>query len=126
MSKKIRLFSVALVVFVVVLMAFAGTALASYSTTPSPAYAIDHSKISVGPNDFHNLASPGDNPCDYCHVPHGAKGAFLWANPITNSGKQIGHADVNKDTSDIEALCYSCHDGMMTDTDHIRNNRPGT
>ena len=122
MSKKIKLFSVALAVFVVALMAFAGTALASYNFTTHTA---DHSMISDSTStNKHNVASEGSNPCEYCHIPHGATGAYLWAEPLSAStlgtgaatqGTNVDQAASGKTPygSDIKPLCYSCHDGTL-------------
>ena len=99
MSKKIKLFSVALVVFVVVLVALAGSALAA---TYTPAL---HSNV-VG--SAHDLTAGTDigNVCEECHVPHGAGSTqFLWAAPPGSFPVATGQS------SDIIALCYSCHDG---------------
>lgn len=108
MSKKIRLVCVALVVFVVVLMAFAGTALASYNFTTHTA---DKSQVVSSP---HNVAGPGENPCESCHIPHDANGDFLWARNPSTSTAGSGVVTANDDTgvsSDIKPMCYSCHDG---------------
>ena len=107
MSKKIRLFSVALVVFVVVLMAFAGTALA---TNPG-----DHSNVITGNGAKHNVMVDG-NPCEGCHIPHGASGDFLWATtPNTGAGSSVITDDGGVGSSSaIKPLCYSCHDGSPT------------
>ena len=73
------MFSVALVVFVVVLMVFAGTALASYNTATHTA---DHSAVAGSVHDVSSTDDP--NPCEGCHIPHGANpnAGFLWANPL--------------------------------------------
>jgi hypothetical protein len=115
-SKKIKLFSVALVVFVVVLVSFAGTALASYNWT---AHNADHSMVAGSPHDRSTTADP--NPCDACHIPHGAKATgFLWAkdpSTQTNGGTTTGSVTSNDDagiSSNIKPMCYSCHDGGVT------------
>jgi predicted CXXCH cytochrome family protein len=93
-SKKIRLFSVGLIVFVVVLVAFAGTALAYTSGL--------HSNVVGSKHDL----NVGDNVCEECHVPHFAQSTqFLWATTPTPIDSPTGSS------SDIKALCYSCHDG---------------
>jgi predicted CXXCH cytochrome family protein len=102
-SKKIRLFSVALVVFVVVLMVFAGTALASYNMTT---HTKDHSAVIGSVHDV-TRADPTANPCDNCHIPHGAKGSFLFSRAPKAITVTAGS------TSDLEPLCYSCHDGQI-------------
>ena len=109
MSKKIKLFSVGLAVFVVVLLAFAGTALASYDFTN---HASDHSMIADPTYNKHDVAPAGTNPCDYCHEPHGASAAFLWKYPASQAaaGNAAGTVDAGY-SSDIKPLCYSCHDG---------------
>jgi hypothetical protein len=111
-SKKIRLFSVGLAVFVVVLVAFAGTALASYDPVN---HAADHSMITDATSaNKHNVAPAGTDPCEYCHTPHGANGAFLWKQPVSQAaaGQQVAGTTVDAGySSDIKPLCYSCHDG---------------
>jgi len=42
------------------------------------------------------------NVCNYCHVPHKAKGARLWAVPPPSL----------KGWGTVGPLCYSCHDGV--------------
>jgi hypothetical protein len=107
-SKKIRLFSVALVVFVVVLMAFAGSALASYNMST---HTVDHSAVITSP---HNVTPGSGNPCDSCHIPHSAKGAFLFARtPGTGAASQVTGNDDTGVTTAIKPLCYSCHDGTI-------------
>ena len=103
MSKKIRLFSVALVVFVVVLVAFAGTALAAPG---------DHSNVI---STAHNVMVD-ENPCEGCHIPHEASGDFLWAQaPNTGAGSSvIGNDGGVGSSSAVKPLCYSCHDGSPT------------
>ena len=93
MSRKITVLGVALVVFVVVLMAFAGTALAAYA----PGL---HANVA---DSAHNVALDGQALCDPCHVPHGAQSqTALWAKaPVTLPGTTIN--------SEIAPLCYSCH-----------------
>ena len=108
MSKRIKLFSVALAVFVVVLMAFAGTALASYNMTT---HTVDHSAVITSP---HNVAPGTGNPCDSCHIPHSAKGSFLFARtPNTGAGGQVSANDDTGISTAIKPLCYSCHDGTI-------------
>jgi len=49
------------------------------------------------------------NGCSSCHLPHGASGNKLWAfspNLQTEEGTKL---------ISINALCYSCHDGTITD-----------
>jgi predicted CXXCH cytochrome family protein len=99
-SKKMMLVSAALVVFVVVLMAFASIASAASG---------DHSNV-LGTD--HDLAVAGENPCEYCHLPHGAAGEFLWPTaPSTNPGATAVGAS---SSTAIKPLCYSCHDGTPT------------
>lgn len=100
MSKKIRLFGVALVVFVVVLVAFAGTALAANG---------DHSNVIGTDHDV----MVDENPCEGCHIPHGASGDFLWATePNTGAGSSVITNDGGVGSSSaVKPLCYSCHDG---------------
>jgi len=51
----------------------------------------------------HDLGSPGVPTCMQCHTPHGAQGDYLWARtPKTGM-------------SGLQALCFSCHDGSVTD-----------
>ncbi len=129
MSKKIKLFSVALAVFVVVLFAFAGTALAAGYDFIN--HAVDHSMVAAASsNDRHNVAPVGTDPCEYCHEPHGATAAFLWKLPLSQvlpqKGQQIqgttvddasvanaGSSSITPYGSDIKPLCYSCHDGTV-------------
>jgi hypothetical protein len=111
--KQAILLSLDVGVFVAGLVAFAGTALAAgynFST-----HTVDHSKVA---GSKHDVSETGGNPCDSCHVPHNAQGAFLWsrnASVLTGGG-----ADGTQDTgdpgqysSDIKPLCYSCHDGTQ-------------
>ncbi len=42
------------------------------------------------------------NVCNYCHVPHKAKGAMLWPTP----------PPALKGWGRVGPLCYSCHDGV--------------
>lgn len=111
MSKKIGFTSILIVVFVIVLMAMAGTALASYDFTT---HTVDHGMVSSSGHDL----SAGGNPCESCHVPHGANGAYLWATPLhSDSGSTTGGTTGTVDTgysSAIKPLCYSCHDGTET------------
>ena len=102
MSKKIKLFSVALVVFVVVLVAFAGTALAATYTPGLHSNVVD---------SVHNLGTV-DDVCTECHLPHGANASaeYLWA--LTPQTVSLPSGD----TSDIISLCYSCHDGTGGNT----------
>jgi predicted CXXCH cytochrome family protein len=51
----------------------------------------------------HDLSGAGTKLCDACHTPHNARGEALWSS--TTSGEFTGVAD----------LCYSCHDGSITD-----------
>jgi predicted CXXCH cytochrome family protein len=48
------------------------------------------------------------NGCSSCHVPHGAGGDRLWPfAPELQTKEGVG-------LSEITALCYSCHDGTIT------------
>jgi hypothetical protein len=100
-------------VFVLVLVAFTGTALAAYSFTT---HTVDHSMVS---GSKHDVSASGGNPCDSCHVPHGAEGPFLWsrgASELTGSGVDGTNTDTGAPgqySSDIKPLCYSCHDGTQ-------------
>jgi predicted CXXCH cytochrome family protein len=49
----------------------------------------------------HDLGSPGNPTCKQCHIPHNAKGDYLWAR-TPYSG-----------LSGLQALCFSCHDGTV-------------
>lgn len=49
------------------------------------------------------------NGCSSCHVPHGAGGERLWPFAPELQTKQ-GATKL----SEITALCYSCHDGTIT------------
>ncbi|MCL5735173.1 MAG: cytochrome c3 family protein [Actinobacteria bacterium] len=104
MGKKIGLVSIALIVFMVFLMAFVSIA----SAAPG-----DHSNVV---NTVHNVTRglPGANPCEGCHIPHDASGAFLWArNPhASGGGSSVGPSS----TTAIKPLCYSCHDGTVAVT----------
>jgi len=54
----------------------------------------------------HDLASPGVAACEQCHIPHDAYGDYLWARgPNPAGGTYVG----------IRPLCYSCHDGTVTE-----------
>jgi hypothetical protein len=114
-GKKISLLGVALVVLVLVLMVFAGSAFASYNTGTHTA---DHSAVA---GSVHDVSTPDDpNPCEGCHIPHGANpnAGFLWANPLpADTGNTTGGVTVNDDagiSTEIKPLCYSCHDGTTT------------
>ncbi|SJZ49361.1 cytochrome c3 family protein [Selenihalanaerobacter shriftii] len=48
------------------------------------------------------------NGCSSCHVPHGAGGDSLW--PFAPQLKTKEGTEL----SSITALCYSCHDGTIT------------
>jgi predicted CXXCH cytochrome family protein len=48
----------------------------------------------------------GQGVCSYCHVPHAAKGARLWA---ADTDATVPVYDANT----IAGLCYSCHDGTV-------------
>ncbi len=110
-TKRVSLVFAATVAFVVVLMAFAGPALASYDFD---SHTADKSMVA---GSVHNVmrSIPGANPCDSCHIPHGAQGAFLWKNaPNATGGGGINDAVVDTDVSSaIKPLCYSCHDGSV-------------
>ena len=110
MGKKIGLAGVALVAFVVILMAFASIGLAARG---------DNSNVI---NTVHNITRnlPGANPCAGCHIPHDAEGAFLWARSPNASG---GGGSVGpSSTTAIKPLCYSCHDGTVALTGFSRRN----
>lgn len=109
MSKKIAMVSVGLMICAVVVLAFAGTALASYN---SMTHTADHSMVAGSVHDV-TRAIPGENPCDSCHIPHSSKGDFLWARSQNANGGGTVSA-TNDDTgvsTAIKPLCYSCHDG---------------
>jgi hypothetical protein len=118
-GRKFSLITVALVVFLFVLMAFASTAMASYNFTTHTA---DHSMVSGSVHDKSTQTNP--NPCDSCHIPHGANpnAGFLWKSALssnTNGGATTGGVTSNDDagmSSDIKPLCYSCHDGTIATT----------
>lgn len=94
MSRKITVLGIASIVFVVVLMAFAGTALAAY--TPGL-----HANVADG---VHNVAADGQALCDPCHTPHGAMTqTALWS----QAPHALGAGTIS--TSEIAPLCYSCH-----------------
>jgi hypothetical protein len=105
-SKKIGLVSVGLVVFVMVLMALGSVAWAAPG---------DHSNV-VG--TAHDVTNSQGNACEGCHVPHEAKGVFLWAGDInaTGGGSSVLDDGVIDSTTAIKPLCYSCHDGAPTAT----------
>jgi predicted CXXCH cytochrome family protein len=94
------LVSAALVVSVVLLMAFASIASGASG---------DHSNV-IGTD--HDLSIAGENPCEYCHLPHGAKGDFLW--PTAPSASAAATTVGPASTTAIKPLCYSCHDGTPT------------
>lgn len=54
-------------------------------------------------NTKHNLGSANNPACFVCHAPHDAKGSYLWARSV---GAGTG----------LKPLCYSCHDGTVTNT----------
>ncbi len=108
MSKKISLVSVALIVFAVVFVAFASTALASYDPIN---HTTDKAAVVNSPHDVQ-----AENPCSSCHIPHGANGDFLWARDYSTS--TAGASDVTKNDDEgvstaIKPMCYSCHDGTI-------------
>jgi predicted CXXCH cytochrome family protein len=103
-GKRVGLISFALVVFVVLLMAFASIGVAAPG---------DHSNVV---NTVHNVVRgiPDANPCAGCHIPHNAEGAFLWSRSPNFSG---GGSSVGPESSTaIKPLCYSCHDGTVAVT----------
>lgn len=61
----------------------------------------------AGPADVvgtkHDLGPAGTPVCSTCHTPHDAQGDYLWSRPV---GAGNG----------IKPLCYSCHDGTVTNT----------
>ena len=67
----------------------------------------------AGPRDVfnsdHDLGSPGNPSCKQCHIPHKAKGDFLWAR--TPGSTAIG--------GDTGPLCFSCHDGTVAGKQYI-------
>jgi predicted CXXCH cytochrome family protein len=88
MRKKISIASVAFVIaFLVSLLALSSIALAT-----------GYGGVS---GTVHNV---GSDVCGSCHIPHQAKGAYLWAK------------DPKGTSSGIKPLCYSCHDGIVADT----------
>lgn len=60
----------------------------------------DHDMRVVGPSSENYLGDKVDKSgvCGVCHVPHNAKGPFLWARPV-NQDKPMSASD----------LCLSCH-----------------
>jgi hypothetical protein len=111
------LFSVALLVIVAAMMAFASTALAKDLTNLSgTVYTVDHSAVIGSVHDVTRNV-PGSNPCSNCHIPHtsSASAKYLFSRtPDTSGGGSVTAA--NEDTgvtSDIQPLCYSCHDGTV-------------
>jgi predicted CXXCH cytochrome family protein len=53
----------------------------------------------------HNVASDGVPACIYCHVPRDAAGQLLWPG---------GQPDTEGPLSGQKRLCFSCHDGTVT------------
>lgn len=107
-KKKIGLLSVAMVVFVVVFVAFAGTALAEYDWVN---HAPDKAMVVNSPHDVN-----AENPCSSCHIPHGANGDFLWARDYSSSANGAQDVTSNDDagtSTAIKPMCYSCHDGTI-------------
>jgi hypothetical protein len=107
-KKRIGLVSAAVVVFVVVFVAFAGTALAAYDWTN---HATDKSMVVNSPHDVN-----AENPCSSCHIPHGANGDFLWARDPSTSTAGASDVTSNDDagiSTAIKPMCYSCHDGTI-------------
>jgi hypothetical protein len=107
-GKKIGLVSVTLVVFVVVFMAFASTALAAYDFTN---HIPDKAMVVNSPHDVQ-----AENPCSSCHIPHDANGDFLWARAYstsTNGAQDVTGNDDAGISSNIKPMCYSCHDGTI-------------
>jgi len=102
LRKKTALAGLALVVFAFILVASSSTSSAA-----------DHSAVI---NTVHDVTRgmPTANPCEGCHIPHDAQGAFLWARTPNASG---GGGSVGPDsTTAIKPLCYSCHDGTVAVT----------
>jgi hypothetical protein len=135
-SKKIRLLGVGVLVFVVVLVAFAGSALAA---TYTPGL---HSNLNGGPHDLST-----SDPCSVCHVTHGAgQQGYLWAEAISPTAAnaiwptnvpswprdwdttlyQAGAVSSSSlKSSDIYLLCYSCHDGTGLGPTGVGNTEVG-
>ena len=53
----------------------------------------------------HNVASPGVPACIYCHIPRDAAGQLLWPR---------GQPDADGLLSGQKRVCFSCHDGTVT------------
>jgi hypothetical protein len=107
-GKKIGLVSVALIVFAVVFLASATAALAAYDWTN---HVADKSAVINSPHDV-----AAENPCTSCHIPHGAKGDFLWARDFSTSSAGASDVTANDDagvSSAIKPMYYSCHDGTI-------------
>jgi predicted CXXCH cytochrome family protein len=51
----------------------------------------------------HDLTGSGRKLCEACHAPHNAQGKALWSSTATGYFSSVGD------------LCYSCHDGSITD-----------
>lgn len=108
MGKKMGLVSIALVVFAVVFLATASVAFAGYDWTN---HVGDKSAVVNSP---HDVAT--ENPCSSCHIPHEAKGDFLWARDFSTSTAGAADVTANDDTgvsTAIKPMCYSCHDGTV-------------
>lgn len=52
----------------------------------------------------HDVATPGTEPCIYCHVPRTDGEEILWASDTSAGGAVSG----------MKVLCFSCHDGTVT------------
>jgi len=85
-------------IFILLLLAFiaapAGTATAGVVNSPHDIAAQKYTML--------GRAEEKRNVCNFCHVPHKAKGARLWATlpPSLKGWGKVG------------PLCYSCHDGV--------------
>ncbi len=107
MFKRIVLLNTVLALCVALVLAMAGVALASYNYA---SHSSDHSMVAGSAHDVTRTVA-GANPCDNCHIPHSAKGTFLFARSQSGVGGFDSPANDPGVSSSIEPICYSCHDG---------------
>lgn len=58
--------------------------------------------VEGSPHDMTSVTADMGGACEYCHVPHGAKGERLWG--VSPSGPETGWG-----SRPIAQLCYTCH-----------------
>ncbi len=106
MIKRTILVTTGFALCVVLMLAMAGVALASYNYA---GHTADHSMVAGSAHDVTRSVA-GSNPCDNCHIPHSSRGTFLFARTQSGVGSFVSDADDTGVSSSIEQICYSCHD----------------